>query len=255
MRYLEIADQLRSLITSGEYGAGGALASESELGARFSVSRTTVRRALERLRDEGLVRSVKGSGWFAALDPVTQPLGRFATVEAAVEAAGAEARRQVRDFGFEPTPGDVAAALRGAPGDDALRVRRVNLADGEPFGVVTVWVPTELASELSRADVERSTFYELLSAFGVELGRAVQGIRAEAAHETDAELLDIGEGTPMLVCERVTEDRDGRAVLFSEHRYPAHRMRFEVELPRVAPTVDAPVGLRLVEGVPESAAS
>lgn len=248
MRYLDIADHLRSLIAAGDHDAGGALPSESELGARFSASRTTVRRALEELRGEGLVRSVKGSGWFVALDPLTQPLGRFATVEAALEAAGAESRREVEEFRFEPAPADIVAVLGGTPGDDVLRVRRLNLADGRPFGVVTVWMPHELASELSRADVERSTFYELLTASGIELGRAVQTIRADAAERTDVELLGVAGGTPMLVCERTTEDRAGRPVLYSEHRYPAGRMRFEVELPRVAPAADAPVGLRLVEG-------
>lgn len=255
MRYLDIADHLRSLITSGDLGPGGGLPSEAELVARFSASRTTVRRALEQLRDEGLVKSRKGSGWFAALDPVTHALGRFATVEAALEAAGAEAKREVQDFGFEPPPPDVADVLRRAPGDEVLRVRRLNHADGRPFGVVTVWVPLELASELSRADVERSTFYELLKASGVELGRAVQSIRAETADRDDVTELGLAAGAPMLVCLRITEDRDGRPVLVSEHRYPAHRIAFEVELPRVTLAGDGPVGLRLVEDVAESAAS
>ena len=46
--------------------------------------------------------------------------------------------------------------------------RRLNLADGEPFALVTVWCPEAMASKLSRDDVEARPFYELLD---VELGR------------------------------------------------------------------------------------
>ncbi len=62
--------------------------------------------------------------------------------------------------------------------DQVLRVRRLNLADGAPFALVTVWCPASLGDRLSRADVERSPFYELLP---VPLGGATQTIAAGAA--------------------------------------------------------------------------
>lgn len=248
MRYLDLAEALRSRIATGDFGAGGALPSEAELGKAHGVSRVTVRRALEELRREGVVTSRKGAGWFVAVDPVRQALGRFATVEAALEAAGLEAGRRVLDFRFDAAPPDAAASLDLAPGTEVLAVRRVNEAKGEPFALVTVWVPAELAGPLSRSDVESSTFYELLTAHGVELGSAVQTITAAGASDDDAAHLGIRVGSPMLVCRRVTRDADGRPVLASEHRYPAHRTSFEVELPRVHAEGGAgPVGLHLVE--------
>ena len=64
--------------------------------------------------------------------------------------------------------------------------RRLNLADGEPFALVTVWCPQAMASKLSRDDVEARPFYELLD---VELGSARQRIRAGVATAEEAELL------------------------------------------------------------------
>src|SRR3954447_16018730 len=88
MRYLDLADALRARIVARDLGPGGALAGEMELAREYGTSRVTVRRALDVLRQEGLVTSRRGAGWFAAVDPVRQPLGRVTTVEAAVEAAG-----------------------------------------------------------------------------------------------------------------------------------------------------------------------
>lgn len=249
MRYLEIAEQLRSRIATGRLGPGGAIESEAELGRAFGVSRVTVRRALELLRDEGIVTSRKGSGWFAAVDPVRQALGRFSTVEAALEAAGRPARREVLEFGFVAADADVAAALALSPGGEVLRVRRLNRAGADPFAVVTVWMRADLGAHLSRSDVEAATFYDLLPTRGVELGGATQSITAALATDADAALLGVRPGSPLLVCRRTTTDVDGRPVITSEHRYPAHRTSFEVDFARVTPGTGAgPAGLRLLDG-------
>lgn len=226
MRYLDIADQLRSRIASG---ASGALASEAALGAEFGVSRVTVRRALEVLRDEGIVHSRRGAGWFVAVDPVRQPLGRVTTVEAALEAAGARPGRRVLEFGFDAAPPDVAKILGLASDEPVLAVTRLNLADDEPFALVTVWVPESVGAHLSRADIERSTFTDLLPLHGVEPARIAQTITATEADPADADRLGVRAGSPVLACRRVTYDRSGSAVMVSDHRYAGHRTALEVE--------------------------
>ena len=228
MRYVELADTMRDRIVAG---ARGALASEAELGREYGVSRVTVRRALELLREEGLVSARQGVGWFVAVDPVRQSLGRVTTVEAALEAAGAEAGRRVLEFAFEAAPPDVAKTLDLPADGEVLRVTRLNLADGEPFAVVTVWVAATLGAQLSRADVERSTFYDLLPLQGVEPGRVVQTITAVAAEQPTARRLGVPVGSPLLACRRVTYDRHGHAVIVAEHRYAAHLTALEVEFP------------------------
>lgn len=231
MRYLDIAQELRGRIAAGAVGAAGALPSEADLAQEFGASRVTVRRALDALRDEGLVTSRRGAGWFVALDPVHQPLGRVTTVEAALEAAGATPSRRVLEFAFEPATAEVAKTLGLAADAEVLRVTRCNLADDEPFAIVTVWVDAVLGAHLSRADVERATFHELLPLQGVEPGRVVQTITAASASRDDARRLGILSGSPLLACRRVTYDRRGRAVMLAEHRYAAHRTAFEVEFP------------------------
>jgi GntR family transcriptional regulator len=231
VRYLDLAETLRLRIADG---VSGALPSEAALGAEFGVSRVTVRRALELLRSEGLVHSRRGAGWFIAMDPIRQPLGRITTLEGALEAAGATPSRRVLEFAFEAAPSDVAKTLGlavtpGVDGGEALRVTRLNLADDEPFALVTVWVPAVLGAHLSRADVEQSTFTDLLPLHGVEPGRITQTITAVAADRLEASRLGVPAGSPLLACQRVTYDRDGTAVMVSEHRYAAHLTALEVE--------------------------
>ena len=240
IRYRAIAEDVRRRVVDGEYAAGSLLPSEAELGAEFDASRVTVRRALEVLRDEGLVDARQGFGWFVASAPLRQSLGRLATIESQLVDGGIRPERRILEFAFERASRAVKSVLAA---EQVLRVKRLNLADGQPFAVVTVWCRADLGQNLSRADVERSPFYELLD---IPLKGATQTIGADAAHASDAELLGIPVGSPVLRCTRITTDLAGDAVLLSEHVFPAHRTEFVVDLPHAEPSI-APTGLRLVE--------
>jgi GntR family transcriptional regulator len=239
IRYQQIAEDLRSRVGRGEFGAGKLLPSESELSGAYAASRITIRKALEVLRDEGLVDARQGFGWFVAADPLRQSLGRLGTIEAQLAASGVRSERRVLDFGFVPAPPRARQVLGAAT---VLEVRRLNLADGEPFARVTVWCPDDLGASISRDDVERASFYELLD---VPLGGAVQTIGASLASPDDAALLEVPVGSAVLRCERTTSTADGRPVLLSEHVFPAHRTEFLVDLPLADQSI-APSGLRLL---------
>ena len=239
IRYKEIASQLRARLEGGEFGDGHVLPSEAELSAEYDASRVTIRRALEELRGEGLVDSRQGFGWFVAAAPLRQSLARLGTIEEQLTASGHHADRRILDFGFVE-PADVVAETLGTA--SVLKVRRITLADKEPFALVTVWCPAALANELSRSDVEREPFLSLLD---VAIGGATQTIGAAIATEDIATLLEIPVGSPLLRAERVTHDIKGNAILYAEHLFAAHRTEFVVELP-TGQHLTALSGLRLI---------
>ena len=239
IRYQIIADDIRARIVSGEFGAGRVLPSENELSKRYEASRVTVRRSLEQLRAEHLVESRQGYGWIVVSSPLRQDLTRLDTIERQLAGSGIESERKVLSFGFAPAPPRVQSVL----GDKTvLEVRRVHEADGAPFARVTVWCPELLGADLSRSDVERSSFLEQLP---VEVGGATQTIGARGAEPGDAALLEVPEGSPVLVVERITYASEGQPVLVSEHVFPGHRTEFAVELPSDVGAL--PPGLRFVE--------
>jgi GntR family transcriptional regulator len=240
IRYQEIADELRRQAVAAPQGS--LLPSEAELSARFGASRVTVRRALELVREEGLIAARQGFGWFVATEPVRQRLEHLGTVEDQLAAGGRQAERKVTEFAFVSPPDRVRRGLELDDGEEVLRVERLNLADGEPFAVVTVWCPASLGQRLSRQAVERHPFYELL---GVPLRGATQTIGADGATVAEAALLRVPAGAPVLRCQRITTDTTGRPVLMSEHVFPAHRTEFVVDLPLAEPST-SPAGLRLI---------
>ncbi len=240
IRYRQIATDLALRLEGDSIPPGGLLPSEAELGREYGVSRVTVRRALESLREEGLVASRQGFGWFRAAEPVRQTLARLGTIEDQLEASGLTSERRVLGFAFVPPEGVVAEILGG---DQVLEVRRLHLADSRPFGLVTVWCPADLGRDISRADVERHSFVDLLD---LSFGGATQTIGASLAGATDAALLGVAETSPVLWARRVTRDSGGRPVLVAEHVFAAHLTEFVVELEGESGS-SVPMGLRLVE--------
>jgi len=235
-RYQEIAEALRAEIAHGALADGEVLPSESELSAAHDASRATIRKALEHLRGEGLIDSRQGFGWFVGADRVRQSLDTLETIEQQLSAANRTSERRVLHFRFVGAPPEVADLL----GDEVLEVVRLNLADDQPFAHVTVWCRADLAVDLSRSDVEESTFVDLLPA---RLGEARQVISASIADASTAAQLAVDAGSALLRVRRVTSDRLGGSALVSEHLYPASQTEFEVTL---ASPSGQPTGLRLV---------
>ncbi len=111
--YRQIADQLRSLIDSGEYAVGSRLPTERELAEQLKVSRPTVREALIALEVEGRVRIRVGSGIY-----VIEPAGA-APVPAAAVIEGPFELLRAREF-LESAIAEQAA--RVATKDDVARI-------------------------------------------------------------------------------------------------------------------------------------
>lgn len=245
IRYKEIAETLRRRIQSGEDGPGQILPSEAELCRIHQASRVTIRKALDGLRAEGLVESRQGFGWMVAAEPVVQHLDTLVTIERRLAETGRRHRRRVLEFRFVEAPTPVASVL----GPRVLEVRRLSMVDGSPFARVTVWCRSDLAADISQADVSEHSFYDLLP---VRAAGATQTIGAELMDGEDASVLGVPQASAALVVRRTTFDHEGRPILMAEHVFPGHLTEFVAQLPRPGLPAQLPSslnrpGLRLVE--------
>lgn len=248
-RFLWLAAELRERIALGDYPRSGALESEAELGRRYEVSRVTVRRALEQLRDEGLVAARRGAGWYVvsgASFGQSVALGSFHHARSAVADAGVPLTRKVTGYEYRPAPSDVTGLLAIPQRGEALRVRAVRFAGTHPLDVVTEWVPLEFGAPVSRADAEEPGVWERLRRLGHSIAVVRQSIAAAAAGSSIAPLLDVAVGTPVLLIRRLALLADGRPLALSEHRYLGHRFRLEVEFRGGPATATEPPGVTAV---------
>lgn len=275
-RFRQIADDLRERVALGELGDQGALDSESALCSRYGVSRVTVRRALEMLREQGLVESRQGSGWFVTGGSFHQrlALGTFRHASSAVTESGQAVTRRVIEFGYRQAspalasalglvaveatadeaarthrraiPADAATANHSATGADALHSRSVRTVDGVPLDLVAEWVPPAVGGRVSRADATDPGIWASLQRDGHQVASVRQSITAGIANADDAALLGVEVGAPLLLVRRLALDKDHAPLALSDHRYLAHRFSLEVEFNgwQSLAGADTPPGLR-----------
>ncbi len=251
-RFRQIADDLRERVALGEFGDQGALDSESALCAHYSVSRVTVRRALETLRAQGLVESRQGSGWFATGGSFHQTLalGTFRHAGSAVAESGKAMTRRVVEFGYRQASPALASTLGlvvddGDAATDALHSRSVRAVDGVPLDLVAEWVPAAVAGRLSRSDASDPGIWASLQRDGHRVSCVRQTITAGIASADDAALLDVAVGAPLLLVRRLALDENKAPLALADHRYLAHRFSLEVEFNGwLAAGADTPPGLR-----------
>lgn len=244
---MQVAARIRERIALGDYGDTGALESEAALASRHATSRVTVRRALEALRDDGLVVSRKGSGWFVARDPIRELLGVLPSATDALVGAGVDVDRRVLEFGFAVPPPPVGRTLALAPDDQALRAKRLHSADGEPYDLITTWLVPRVAGAVSRDELAARGAWATLQSLGAEPVHTFHSITAGAADPAQAALLGLTPGSPVLLLRRVAHDADRRPLAVSYHRFAPHHIRIDIEFHGEPSRAADPPGLRLVD--------
>jgi GntR family transcriptional regulator len=215
--YKQLNDALRRLIRSGEFVRGAKFLSEREIGERFAVSRATANKALSTLVAEGVLRFKKGVGTF---------------VHASAQGAGRDLGfdERVRLAGFEPLTEVLRAELLDAKqaaelaerleSDSVYFIERLRSAGGKPLILERRWIVARVCPGLLEHDL-RASLRSLWSAhYNLELGEVSQSLRAIAASESEAALLNVTPGAACLAAMRLTRLASGKALCWetSLHR-------------------------------------
>ena len=200
--------QIKALMTrdlqAGVWRPGEAIPSETELAARFKVSQGTVRKAIDELATDNLLVRRQGKGTFVATHAEQTTRYRFLRL-AADDGSGRELQRRLLECRRVRASLDVARALELKSGDPVVFVRRMLLSERKPVVLDDIWLPGRLFKELT---AERLASYEgpmyalFEAAFGVQMIRAEEKIRAVAANAASAALLEVPVGSPLLSVER-----------------------------------------------------
>ncbi|AET91816.1 GntR domain-containing protein [Burkholderia sp. YI23] len=153
-----VAQQLQKLIEKGSFAATGKLPTEAVLAQEYGVSRTVIREAISRLKNEGMVEPRQGSGVFIveragirplridyaqAAEPgaVVQILALRRAIEAEVASEAALRRTDDHLAAIETALGRIDEAVRaGKDGvaEDVAFHREIANATGNPYFLKTL---------------------------------------------------------------------------------------------------------------------
>lgn len=217
-------------IEGGDLRQGALLPAEKDIAAYFSVSRITVKRALDDLEAEGFVSRHRGRGTHVTYkyEPkvLRAPLDNMLDSLAVM---GRETQVRLIDFARVTPPPQVAQALRLSADTLVERTVRVRLSEGLPFAHYLSWTVV-IGPGMDAEALKSATRLDLLRGMGIHLKEMDQVITAIAADTVLAQRLVVRVGDPLLQVTRTAFDQRNRPIDYLISCYRPDRFQYHMKM-------------------------
>jgi GntR family transcriptional regulator len=233
--WIQAVDHFSREIAEGRLTAGMRLPPEREMCATLNISRVTLRKALLKLVDDGLVTSSHGRGWYVASGTARKEWpNSLESFSETAERMGLVASSRILRCEIVPSTLDEAEELSIAPGTLLFHLERVRMLNEVPIAIDDSRVPAALVPGFDAIDFTTASLYEELSRAGLDLLRAESTIEAREADAYLSANLSIEPGKPVLVMRQVVVDGAGHPIFASVIRYASDRYRLRTFFSRSA---------------------
>ncbi|NNE78728.1 MAG: GntR family transcriptional regulator [Silicimonas sp.] len=228
-RYVQLRRRLEEGIETGLLPPNSSLPPEREIAELTDLSRVTVRKAIHELVKNGIIIQRQGSGSFVcdAQPRVEQSLSHLTSFTEDMARRGMETTSRWLERGvFMPSPEEVVALGLTADAQVA-RIYRLREAGGRPLALERAALPLDV---LPNPLEVTTSLYDVLAKGGQRPVRAVQKISAINLEPTEADLLNVAEGTAGLSIQRTSYLNSGRVAEFTRSIYRGDAYDFVAEL-------------------------
>ncbi len=235
--YIELADKLRSNIESGVYAPGDRMPSEPMLCHTTGHSRSTVRKALQLLVDQGYVTKSQGKGTFVSETPrrvedASQLTATFMSFTENVRQMGATPVTRTIDLRtVSPTPG-LSEFFGIDEHDELFEVTRLRMVNEEPVMLETIWLPLTYA-DLTGEELDGSLYQALKTRYGKEPSTGTKSIGICYANNRESFQLGVERDSPLMLIEDHVFDQDGAPLHVSKQVMRGDNHQYSMHIPHV----------------------
>jgi len=220
-----VSDQLRRRIATGDLKAESELPSERILAESFSVSRMTLRLAIEQLADEGLLVRRPNRRTLVAGNKISRSAA-FMSFSEEMNSRGWRPHSVIRQMMATVADVAVAAQLNQEAGAKVIYVERLRFADDEPLALERVYLPFGRFARLLGLDLANQSLYSVIEdLFGVRPVLAEESVEAVLLSTEEALIFGVPAGSPALLTRRITRDDEGLEIEAATSLYRGDRYR------------------------------
>jgi GntR family transcriptional regulator len=230
--YYQVYLDLRRMIYRGILTTDQILPPELEICQAYHVGRQTVRQAIAKLVDEGLLERFAGRGTFvrAIPNPIQFFLDRSFSQQ--MRELGRIPKSRVIRCELGSVAEDAPLALIDKVGSACMILERIRLGDDEPICHQTSIVLVERCQGIEKVDFSNQSLYEVLTShYHLIINQIDHVVRAVAADPLRSDLLEVPVGTPLLYVGTTTYLDDGDVIEYSASYYRADRYEYRTTHP------------------------
>ena len=211
--YIQLKEKLLEDIKLN-YKVNDIIPAEGKLEKKYEVSRITVRKAIEELEKDNIVVKKQGKGTFVqeqkilydanSIGSLTQRLSKqkhlLTTKSISFEIIEKEEEHFVKDM---------------LNCDKLLCIRRTRLLDEVPFALMINYFDVNTVPDIDKKLNLESLYAFLKEEYNIEFYNAEEIVEAKAADTSEAEKLNIKEGSPLLSLKRLSFDKNNYPIEYS----------------------------------------
>lgn len=180
--------------------------SEREICTRYTISRTTVRQALQELENIGYIYKVPGKGTFVSnTSRMRKNLTDSYSFTEQMRAIGKTPKTEVLTFEIVECYSEIAEQMNLKSGDQVHLLRRLRLADEVPMMLEVSYLPVHIFSDLDDHLVRSKPLYEIFKEnYNESFAFADEEFAAGLVKPSVAKWLDVQANSPCLNLKRTT---------------------------------------------------
>lgn len=228
--YLQIKDILKHKIITSEYPVGSTIPSENELEDMFSVSRMTIRQAVNELVNEGLLKKERGrgKGTIVLSNAIADKLSTVKSFTQKMSEQGLVLKNKQINISLVTPDETIKSALNLAPNEKVLRLNRIRMVNNDIIMYSISYLPESLNLPF---DAEQyGSLYYLLASQNIHITHAEEYIEAMLANIIVADALEISTNDAVLKRTRISKDQNNRSIEYTTTYYRSDKYKYVVEL-------------------------
>jgi len=227
--YYQVYLDLKRLIQNGALRPGDLLPPELTLCQDYKVGRQTMRNAIARLVEEGIVERHRGIGTYVMATRNAQRFVLDRSFSQQIADMGRKAHSLTLHKSLATIDEESPEPLRSKKGAPCLYLSRLRFGDDEPIGLQYATIVTEHCPGLENYNFNERSLYDVLSSeYHLVIARIHHTFGAVAATPNQAELLQTILGAPLLLVRTTAFLDNGDIIEHTLSYYRSDRFEFTV---------------------------
>lgn len=233
-KYYQLASILRQKIEDGDWEPRSPIPSERQLEVLYKISRTTIREALDSLVRQGYLYREHGRGTFVSPQKLQKGLMELTSFSEDLVKRGIRPGQIIRSLTRVVPPPKILQKLELAPGTSVMRIDRIRLGDDVPIGLQISYLALgeDQTITMEEMDTAGSLYHILQEKFQIIPTEAEETLEVTLATPEEAILLEIAEGAPLLLNQRLLFSQERKPVEFVKILYRGDRYQYYLRLTR-----------------------
>jgi GntR family transcriptional regulator len=228
--HVQLSNVVRNTIITNQLKEFDALPTEKFFSEHFKIGRSTVRKALDILVEEGYITRVQGKGTFVSKVKLARKVERIYSFSNEIKANGLTPSSKLISITLDYPDDFIKGILTVKEDEKVYCIKRLRLANKEPLLIETTYVPFSFIGVLSNKALETGSLYDMLDDAGIVPYSAVESYEAVILKPNVTTLLECKKNSPGFRIERRTTIESGETYEYTRSYMRGDRSKLFVTL-------------------------